>query len=65
MDKLIGVICVLLSVSIFVTSCDDFFSPVIEIFVQEENRNQNNKKRKIEIKEEKQQNINVQDNGKK
>ena len=65
MNKPIGVLCILLAVSIFVTSCDDFFSPVIEIFVQEENRDQNNKKRKIEIKEEKQQNINVQDNGKK
>ena len=61
MKKIIGVICILLAVSLFIASCDDFLSPTIEIFVQKENRDQNNKKRKIEVKEEKQQNINVQD----
>ena len=60
MKKIIGVICILLAVSLFIVSCDDFLSPVIEIFVQEENRDQNNKNHKIEIKEEKQQNINIQ-----
>jgi hypothetical protein len=64
MKKIIGVICILLAVSLFIASCDDFLSPVIEIFIQEENLNQNNKNHKIEVKEKKQQHINVQ-NGKK
>ncbi len=69
MNKLLGLICILLGISFFIASCDDFFSPVIEIFVQNENQdklqNENDRKHKIKIKEEKQQNINVQDNGKK
>lgn len=60
MKKIIGGICISLAVLLFIVSCDDFFSPNIEIFIQEENRDQNNKNHKMEVKEEKQQNINIQ-----
>lgn len=53
LKKWIGIICMTLSLLFFTTACDDFFSPVIQVFIEDENQNTRTKKKEeVNINEE-------------